>query len=49
MYINAMRLRRSKEYSALVFNGFIFLGLLEASHQRDMHRHLLPIVNFIQK
>ena len=39
MYINAMRLRRSKEYGVLAFNTFILLGLLEASHRRDMRRH----------
>ena len=47
MYINAMRLRRSKEYSVLVFNGFILLGLLEASHRRDMRRQLESLLSLV--
>jgi hypothetical protein len=49
MYINAMRLRRSRQAYNGFITTFILLGLLEEAHQRNMRWHLLTTCKFHSK
>jgi hypothetical protein len=49
MYINAMRLRRSRQAYNGFITTFILLGLLEEARQRNMRWYLLTTCKFRSK